>query len=144
MVEFYQIAAALYLAAGLGALLAVVLKRERMERGAALGLGLGAAVQGIGLATLHRVPAAPPVTDLVMALSLVTKLSPARFVGLTMGGWFFATAVGNKFSGFLGGLQSHMEPSWYFLTIAGGVGVVALAVFILLPKLDKAIKKYGA
>ena len=31
-----------------------------------------------------------------MALSLVPKLSPTRFVGLTMGGWFFATAVGNK------------------------------------------------
>ena len=88
-----------------------------------------------------------PVAELClspMALSLVTNLSPARFVGLTMGGWFFATAVGNKFSGFLGGLQAHIEPSWYFLLIAGGVAVVALTVFILLPRLDKAIKQYGA
>jgi len=79
-----------------------------------------------------------------MALSLVTKLSPARFVGLTMGGWFFATAVGNKFSGFLGVLQGSMEPAWFFLVIAGAAGVVALYILSVLPKLDAAIKKYGA
>jgi len=79
-----------------------------------------------------------------MALSLVTKLSPKRFAGLTMGGWFFATAVGNKFSGFLGGLQSKMAPTNFFLLIAAGVGGVALFIFVLLPKLDSAIKKYGA
>lgn len=79
-----------------------------------------------------------------MALSLVTKLSPKRFVGLTMGGWFFATAVGNKFSGFLGGLQSAMAPTMFFLVITGAVSVVALFIFLLLPKLDAAIKKYGA
>jgi dipeptide/tripeptide permease len=81
-----------------------------------------------------------------MALSLVTKLSPKRFVGLTMGGWFFATAVGNKFAGFLGGLQSTMadSPAQFFLVIAGGVSLVGLGVFLLLPRLDAAIKKYGA
>ena len=81
-----------------------------------------------------------------MALSLVTKLSPKRLVGLTMGGWFFATAVGNKFSGFLGGLQSTMadSPAQFFLVIAAGVSVVAFGVYILLPRLDAAIKKYGA
>lgn len=79
-----------------------------------------------------------------MALSLVTKLSPRRFVGLTMGGWFFASAVGNKFSGFLGGIQSKMQPTSFFLFIAAGVGAVALFIYLLLPKLDAAIKKYGA
>jgi dipeptide/tripeptide permease len=79
-----------------------------------------------------------------MALSLVTKLSPKRFVGLTMGGWFFATAVGNKFSGFLGVLQGAMSPAWFFLTIAGAVGLVSLYILAVLPKLDAAIKKYGA
>ncbi len=79
-----------------------------------------------------------------MALSLVTKLSPKRFVGLTMGGWFFATAVGNKFSGFLGGLQGQMAPTGFFLVITGAVFLVALGLYLLLPKLDAAIKKYGA
>jgi dipeptide/tripeptide permease len=79
-----------------------------------------------------------------MALSLVTKLSPKRFVGLTMGGWFFATAVGNKFSGFLGVLQGAMPPTWFFLTIAGAVALVALYIKAVLPRLDAAIKQYGA
>jgi POT family proton-dependent oligopeptide transporter len=79
-----------------------------------------------------------------MALSLVTKLSPKRFVGLTMGGWFFATAVGNKFSGFLGVLQGAMAPAMFFLVIAGAVTLVAVYILSVLPKLDTAIKKYGA
>lgn len=70
MVELHQIAAALYLAAGIGALLGVVLSQPRIERGGALGLGLGAGFQGAGFATLHRLEGAPPVTDLTMALSL--------------------------------------------------------------------------
>ncbi|MFH0945997.1 MAG: peptide MFS transporter [Planctomycetota bacterium] len=78
-----------------------------------------------------------------MALSLITKLSPARFVGLAMGGWFFATAFGNNFSGFLGGLQSAMAPSGFFLIIAAGCAAVALFILALLPKLDAAIKKCG-
>lgn len=79
-----------------------------------------------------------------MALSLVTKLSPKRFVGLTMGGWFFASAVGNKFSGFLGVLQGELSPTAFFLTIAGAVGLVALYIKAVLPRLDAAIKQYGA
>ena len=79
-----------------------------------------------------------------MALSLVTKLTPKRFVGLTMGGWFFATAVGNKFSGFLGVLQGSMSPSMFFLVIVAAASAVALYILSVLPKLDAAIKKYGA
>jgi dipeptide/tripeptide permease len=91
-----------------------------------------------GIVTLGELCLSP------MALSLVTKLSPKRFVGLTMGGWFFATAVGNKFSGFLGVLQGAMSPAMFFLVIAGAVGLVALYILSVLPKLDTAIKKYGA
>jgi dipeptide/tripeptide permease len=79
-----------------------------------------------------------------MALSLVTKLSPRRFVGLTMGGWFFATAVGNKFSGFLGVIQGSLPPTVFFFVIAGAVSLVAGYIYMVLPKLDTAIKKYGA
>src|SRR5690606_13581253 len=79
-----------------------------------------------------------------MALSLVTKLSPARFTGLTMGGWFSATAVGNKFSGFLGGLQSKMDPASFFVVITIAVSIVAFGIYLLLPKLDAALRKYGA
>jgi len=79
-----------------------------------------------------------------MALSLVTKLSPRRLVGLTMGGWFLATSFGNNFSGFFGGLQSRMEPTMFFLLLAGIAAAVALFILALLPKLDAALRKYGA
>jgi amino acid/peptide:H+ symporter len=79
-----------------------------------------------------------------IGLSLVTKLAPARLAGLAMGGWFLATSIGNKFSGFLGSVQNHMEPMWFFVFLAGLAASVALFIFLVLPKLDGAIKKYGA
>lgn len=82
MVEFHQIAAALYLASGIGAVLGVVLGRPRMERGAALGLALGAAFQGAGFATLHWVPDAPPVTDLTMAVSFTAWIGVLTLLAL--------------------------------------------------------------
>ncbi len=79
-----------------------------------------------------------------IGLSLVTKLAPVRLAGLAMGGWFLATSIGNKFSGFLGNVQNHMEPMWFFVFLAGLAALVALFIFLVLPRLDKAIQKYGA
>ncbi|HEX6812497.1 MAG TPA: peptide MFS transporter [Planctomycetota bacterium] len=101
-------------------------------------------VSGLWLMTFYAIVTVGELCLSPMALSLVTKLSPKRFVGLTMGGWFFATAVGNKFSGFLGVLQGAMAPAWFFLLIAGAVTIVALYILSVLPKLDAALKQYGA
>jgi dipeptide/tripeptide permease len=79
-----------------------------------------------------------------IGLSLVTKLAPVRLAGLAMGGWFLATSIGNKFSGFLGNVQNHMEPMWFFVFLAGLAACVALFIFLVLPRLDTAIRKYGA
>ena len=76
-----------------------------------------------------------------MGLSLVTKLSPKRLVGLMMGGWFLATAVGNKLSGFLSGLAPTTQ---MFVVLALAILVVAGFIFAMLPRLNTAIKKYGA
>lgn len=76
-----------------------------------------------------------------MGLSLVTKLSPKRLVGLMMGGWFVSTAVGNKLAGFI----SQLEPKWsMFLILSLAPLAVALLIFMVLPMLDRAIKRYGA
>ncbi len=76
-----------------------------------------------------------------MGLSLVTKLAPKRLVGLMMGGWFLATAIGNKLAGFISGL----EPStMMFLVLAAAILGVAGFIYVLLPRLDAAIKQYGA
>jgi ABC-type transport system involved in cytochrome c biogenesis permease subunit len=82
VVEFHQLAAAVYLAAGIGALLGVVVGSQRMERGAALGLGLGALLQGVGFATLHRAESAPPITDLPMAVSFVAWMAVLSLLAL--------------------------------------------------------------
>jgi len=76
-----------------------------------------------------------------MGLSLVTKLSPKRYVGLMMGGWFLSTAVGNKLSGFISGLA---PTAGMFLVLALATLAVAGFIFVLLPRLDAAIKKYNA
>ena len=74
-----------------------------------------------------------------MGLSLVTKLTPKRLVGLTMGGWFMATAFGNNLSGFFGGIQGSLSTSNFFLVLAGLAGLAAAAIYLLLPKLEDAI-----
>ncbi|MBU2500448.1 peptide MFS transporter [bacterium] len=76
-----------------------------------------------------------------MGLSLVTKLSPKRLVGLMMGGWFLSTAIGNKLSGFISGLE---PGTTMFVVLAVAILGVAMFIFAMLPRLDAAIKKYGA
>jgi len=79
-----------------------------------------------------------------MGLSLVTKLAPARFVGLLMGGWFVATAFGNKLSGFFGGIQALFDPLWFFLILAAVVAAVALLIRLVVPRMEKALAGYDA
>jgi dipeptide/tripeptide permease len=76
-----------------------------------------------------------------MGLSLVTQLSPKRLVGMMMGGWFVSTAIGSKLSGFISGMTA---TTLMFLILGGITFLVALFIFVLLPRLDAAIKKYGA
>ena len=72
---FQHIAAALYLAAGIGALLGLTLAAPSVLRGARWGLGLGALFQAIAFATLHRVGSAPALTDLAQAVAVMAWLS---------------------------------------------------------------------
>jgi dipeptide/tripeptide permease len=99
-------------------------------------------VSWLWLAGFYAVVTAGELCLSPMGLSLVTKLSPPRLVGLTMGGWFLATAFGNNFSGFFGGIQGMMSPVSFFLLLAGLAGLVALYLRIVLPGLDATIKKY--
>jgi len=101
-------------------------------------------VAGLWLAGFYAVVTLGELCLSPMGLSLVTKLSPKRLVGLTMGGWFLATAFGNNFSGFFGGIQGKMEPAPFFLLLAGLAALASAFIFVLLPRLETAIKKYGA
>ncbi|MBT3219752.1 MAG: MFS transporter, partial [Proteobacteria bacterium] len=101
-----------------------------------------AKVAGLWLAGFYGIVTLGELCLSPMGLSLVTKLSPKRLVGLTMGGWFLATAFGNNFSGFFGGIQGMMTPKFFFLLLAGLSALVAGFIFLLLPKMEVAIKKY--
>jgi dipeptide/tripeptide permease len=79
-----------------------------------------------------------------MGLSLVTKLTPKRLVGLAMGGWFMATAFGNNLSGFFGGIQGSLSPVNFFLVLAGLAGASAMFIRLMLPRLEATLRQYGA
>ncbi len=105
--------------------------------------GGAARVTGMWLVGFYAIVTIGELCLSPMGLSLITKLSPPHLVGLTMGGWFLATAFGNNFSGFFGGIQGMMTPVSFFLLLAGLAGLVALYLRIVLPGLDATIKKYG-
>jgi POT family proton-dependent oligopeptide transporter len=68
-----------------------------------------------------------------VGLSMVTKLSPARVVGLMMGVWFFATAMGNYVAGWVAGLVGTRSFSEVFLIAFLTSAAVTLVLTILIP-----------
>ncbi len=76
-----------------------------------------------------------------MALSLVSKLSPARLTALMMGGWFLAISIGNKLSGVLAALWDGYEDKanffWVNFILALSISVVILFMIKWLNKIMK-------
>jgi POT family proton-dependent oligopeptide transporter len=77
-----------------------------------------------------------------VGLSTVTRLSPARFVGLMMGLWFFATSLGNKLAGFLSGFFVAEDPT-RLMQLYGGIAVALLAGAALLAVLTPQIRRWS-
>ena len=73
-----------------------------------------------------------------MGLSLVSKVAPIRMRGLMMGGWFAATAIGNKLTGVAGywDLWSH---SFFFVLLAGMALTMAVVLIVLMRSLKRAM-----
>ncbi len=68
-----------------------------------------------------------------VGLSVFTKLSPAKIVGLMLGVWFLADSVGNKVAGLAAGFISSAPMSQLFGVI-GGVCLAASVIAFLLIK----------
>ena len=68
-----------------------------------------------------------------VGLSAITKLSPARIVGLMMGVWFLSLAFGNKLAGWTAGLIATM-PIDALLEWVGGTLIVAAVIMFVLVK----------
>jgi proton-dependent oligopeptide transporter, POT family len=73
-----------------------------------------------------------------MGLSLVSKVAPVRIRGLMMGGWFVATAIGNKLT-MIGIYWSIWYQSNFFLVLGLMAFVMAIVLTILLRPLKKAM-----
>jgi proton-dependent oligopeptide transporter, POT family len=73
-----------------------------------------------------------------MGLSLVSKVAPIRLRGLMMGGWFLATAIGNKLTG-VGVLWDDMPHSTFFALLGALSLFMAVVLALLLRPLKKAM-----
>jgi len=73
-----------------------------------------------------------------MGLSLVSKVAPIRMRGVMMGGWFAATAIGNKLTGVAKywDLWSHAN---FFIILASMALIMAVVLFVLLRPLKRAM-----
>jgi POT family proton-dependent oligopeptide transporter len=70
-----------------------------------------------------------------VGLSTVTKLSPARMVGMMMGVWFLATSIGNYLAGMAAGF--YQDDGTALFRLFGLLGLLTLVgavlLFLLLP-----------
>ena len=64
--------------------------------------------------------------------SVVTKLAPARVVGLMMGVWFLSIAAGNKLAGWIAGYSATVPLTTLFGAIAGVTIGAAIIQFLII------------
>lgn len=87
-----------------------------------------------------------------IGLSIVNKLSPARFSSLLMGVWYLSSAAANKFAGMLSGFypENGVSKSFlgysinnlhdFFMLFVFISGTTALVMFLMAGKLNKMMK----
>ncbi len=73
-----------------------------------------------------------------MGLSLVSKVAPIKVRGLMMGGWFVATAIGNKLT-MIGIYWSIWYQSNFFIILGLMALVMSVVLFLLLKPLKRAM-----
>jgi POT family proton-dependent oligopeptide transporter len=73
-----------------------------------------------------------------MGLALVSKVAPARFRGIMMGGWFVATAIGNKLTA-IGVYWTVWSHSQFFLVLGSMALTMGFVLLLLLRPLKRAM-----
>lgn len=113
-------------------MLAVIASQNGLEKSSPMWL-----ITSYGVITVGELFLSP------MGLALVSKLSPRRLTGVMMGGWFLATALGNKLSGVLSGLWNGIDNKVFFFMINfTGAMIGAFLIFIMLKWLRKVVLEY--
>lgn len=78
-----------------------------------------------------------------IGLSLVSKVAPARLTSLLMGGWFLATAIGNKLSGVLSSLWDNYDHKANFFWVNFTACLIAsLIIFAMIKWLRSIIQQH--
>jgi POT family proton-dependent oligopeptide transporter len=72
-----------------------------------------------------------------MGLSLANRMSPPSIRAFMMGGWFLATAFGNKLSGVFGEAYQKMDHVTFWIVLIACNFVIGGFVFALLPWLNR-------
>jgi len=76
-----------------------------------------------------------------IGLSMVTKLAPARLVGMFMGVWFLTSAIANVLTGgIVGPMTQRYGFGQVFLGIAGLTAAAAIVLFALSPFLKRGMR----
>src|SRR6185295_6736085 len=87
----------------------------------AAALAVSARVSPVWLVVVYFLQVVGEMCVSPVGLSTVTKLAPAKLVGLMLGVWFLASSLGNKMAGSLGGLFEESDASrneWLFGSMA--------------------------
>lgn len=75
-----------------------------------------------------------------VGLSTVTKLAPAKLVGIMMGVWFLAASLGNKLAGYLSGFFDSSSPET-LMKLYGGIAVGLLICAGILSALTPTVRR---
>jgi proton-dependent oligopeptide transporter, POT family len=75
-----------------------------------------------------------------VGLSTVTKLAPAKLVGIMMGVWFLAASFGSKLAGYLSGFFV-AQNSWQLTKLYGGIAIGLLIATVILALLTPSVKR---
>jgi POT family proton-dependent oligopeptide transporter len=76
-----------------------------------------------------------------VGLSAMTRLAPARIVGLTMGVWFLALSVGNYLGGRVGGLYEAFSLPALFGVVAAFAAGAALVLALLVRPIRRMLER---
>lgn len=106
--------------------------------GAAIAVGKARKVSPFWLILAYFVISLGELMLSPMGLSLVSKVAPVRMRGLMMGGWFLATAIGNKLTA-IGAFWDIWSHARFFLTLSLMAFVMAVVLVVLLKPLKRSM-----
>jgi POT family proton-dependent oligopeptide transporter len=115
-------------AIGLGYLVLLI---AAMKLGPGVKMGMVWLIMAYFLFTMGELCLSP------VGLSMVTKLSPAKFVSILMGIWFLANASANKIAGFYSGFISTWPLTKFFLWLMVAPLAASVVLWLLKGKINK-------